>query len=117
MGFNFEKSSSYLVCPKCHADLVKDGDSLVCTNPDVRLKYPILDEIPRLLVEEAKNSLRTNGSQQCNGPDVKEHTVTSRLWCVLTTCGELDSLHVPWPILLDAVFKLFKLFSCLSDLS
>ena len=27
MGFNFEKSSSYLVCPKCHADLVKDGDT------------------------------------------------------------------------------------------
>ncbi len=54
MVFNFEKSSSYLVCPKCHADLVKDGDSLVCTNPDVRLKYPILDDIPRLLVEEAR---------------------------------------------------------------
>ena len=53
MVFNFEKSSSYLVCPKCHSDLVKDGDSLVCTNPDVRLKYPILDDSPRLLVEEA----------------------------------------------------------------
>lgn len=54
MAFNFEKSGSYLVCPKCHSELVKDGDSLVCTNPDVRLKYPILDDIPRLLVEEAK---------------------------------------------------------------
>lgn len=54
MTFNFEKSRSYLVCPKCHSDLVLDGDSLVCTNPDVRLKYPILEEIPRLLVDEAE---------------------------------------------------------------
>ncbi len=54
MTFNFEKSKSYLVCPKCHSDLVPDGDSLVCTNPEVRLRYPILEDIPRLLVEEAE---------------------------------------------------------------
>lgn len=54
MAFNFEKSHSYLVCPKCHADLVLDGDSLVCTNPDVRLRYPILEDIPRLLADEAE---------------------------------------------------------------
>ena len=54
MAFDFEKSRSYLVCPKCHADLVLDGDSLVCTNPDVRLRYPILEDIPRLLVDEAE---------------------------------------------------------------
>jgi uncharacterized protein YbaR (Trm112 family) len=54
MAFNFEKSRSYLVCPKSHSDLVMDGDSLVCTDADVRLQYPILEEIPRLLVEEAK---------------------------------------------------------------
>lgn len=53
MAFDFKKSRSYLVCPKCHADLVLDGDSLVCTNPDVRLMYPVLEGIPRLLVEEA----------------------------------------------------------------
>lgn len=54
MTFNFEKSKSYLVCPKCHSDLVPDGDFLVCTNPDIRLRYPILEDIPRLLVEEAE---------------------------------------------------------------
>lgn len=54
MTFNFEKSKSYLVCPKCHSDLVPDGESLVCTNPDVRLRYPILEDIPRLLVDEAE---------------------------------------------------------------
>lgn len=31
-----------------------DGESLVCTNPEVRLRYPILEDIPRLLVEEAE---------------------------------------------------------------
>jgi len=54
MVFNFEKSRDYIVCPKCHADLVLDGESLVCTNPDVRLLYPILEDIPQLLAEEAK---------------------------------------------------------------
>lgn len=53
MSFDFEKSRSYLVCPKCHSGLVQDGDALVCTNPDVRLRYPILEGIPRLLVDEA----------------------------------------------------------------
>jgi uncharacterized protein YbaR (Trm112 family) len=54
MTFNFEKSKSYLVCPKSHSELVADGQSLVCTDPDVRLRYPILEDIPRLLVDEAE---------------------------------------------------------------
>jgi uncharacterized protein YbaR (Trm112 family) len=54
MAFNFEKCRGYLVCPKCHAELVQDGDSLVCTNPEVRMRYPILENIPRLLVDEAE---------------------------------------------------------------
>lgn len=54
MPFNFEKSRSYLVCPKCHRELVMDGDALVCTSADERLQYPILENIPRLLVDEAE---------------------------------------------------------------
>jgi uncharacterized protein YbaR (Trm112 family) len=54
MTFDFEKSRSYLVCPKCHSDLVLDGDALVCTDPEVRLRYPILEGIPRLLIDEAE---------------------------------------------------------------
>lgn len=54
MAFDFAKSQQFLVCPKSRAPLVQDGDSLVCTNPDVRLKYPILEDIPRLLVDEAQ---------------------------------------------------------------
>lgn len=53
MPFDFEKSRPYLVCPKCHSDLVMDGEALICTNPDVRLSYPILEGIPRLLIDEA----------------------------------------------------------------
>lgn len=54
MAFDFAKSKQFLVCPRSRAPLVQDGDSLVCTNPDVRLKYPILEDIPRLLVDEAE---------------------------------------------------------------
>lgn len=54
MAFDFAKSQQFLVCPRSRAPLVQHGDSLVCTNPDVRLKYPILEDIPRLLVDEAE---------------------------------------------------------------
>lgn len=54
MAFDFAKSQQFLVCPKSRAPLVQDGNSLVCTNPDVRLKYPILEDIPRLLADEAE---------------------------------------------------------------
>jgi uncharacterized protein YbaR (Trm112 family) len=42
-----------LVCPKCKGDLIllDDGTGLVC--PDCRLKYPVRDEIPIMLVDEA----------------------------------------------------------------
>jgi uncharacterized protein YbaR (Trm112 family) len=53
MSFDFDKISGILVCPKCHSDLVRDGDKLVCTNPEVRLQYAIVQDIPRLLVDEA----------------------------------------------------------------
>jgi uncharacterized protein YbaR (Trm112 family) len=54
VAFIFEKLKNSLVCPKCHSALVQDGDALVCTNPGERLKYPILENIPRLLVDEAQ---------------------------------------------------------------
>jgi uncharacterized protein len=54
MSFDFDKVKGILVCPECHSDLIKDGDSLVCTNPEVRLRYAILEGIPRLLVDEAE---------------------------------------------------------------
>lgn len=54
MAFDFEKVRSILVCPRSRCDLVQDGDALVSTSPEVRLRFPIVDDIPRLLVEEAQ---------------------------------------------------------------
>jgi uncharacterized protein YbaR (Trm112 family) len=54
VAFNFDKLKNSLVCPKCHAELVQDSNALVCTNPNERLAFPILENIPRLLVVEAQ---------------------------------------------------------------
>jgi len=42
-----------LVCPKCKGDLrlTKEGDGLVCAA--CRVKYPIKDDIPIMLIDEA----------------------------------------------------------------
>ena len=53
MVFSLNAHQTMLRCPKCRSALVQDGDSLVCTNPDVRLRYPVLEGIPRLIVDEA----------------------------------------------------------------
>ncbi|MGQ0570836.1 MAG: Trm112 family protein [Armatimonadota bacterium] len=41
-----------LACPACHAPVVRDGDRIVCTG--CGLRYPIRDEIPIMLIEEAE---------------------------------------------------------------
>lgn len=48
---------SILVCPKCRSELaVDDGASeLVCTNAVCALAYPVRDDIPVLLIEEARD--------------------------------------------------------------
>lgn len=42
-----------LACPKCKGDieLTKEGDGLTCAK--CRLKYPIKDDIPIMLIDEA----------------------------------------------------------------
>jgi uncharacterized protein len=44
-----------LVCPKCKTkvDLSSDGKSLKCANAECALVYPVKDDIPVMLVEEA----------------------------------------------------------------
>jgi uncharacterized protein len=53
MPFDYDKVKDILVCPRSKADLVLDECGLVCVDPRVRSCYPIVDDIPRLLTDEA----------------------------------------------------------------
>jgi uncharacterized protein len=46
-----------LACPKCHSPLRTDDEAseLVCTNSECGLAYPVRDDIPVLLVSEARD--------------------------------------------------------------
>ncbi|MEO6512482.1 MAG: Trm112 family protein [Nocardioides sp.] len=41
-----------IVCPACHAELRDGDDELICTG--CGLVYPVRDDIPVLLVDEAR---------------------------------------------------------------
>lgn len=45
-----------LACPNCHGSLAVDHerDELVCVAPDCALAYPVRDQIPVLLIDEAR---------------------------------------------------------------
>ncbi|MET7305416.1 Trm112 family protein [Embleya sp. NPDC005575] len=53
---NLEPSQlAILTCPVCHASLHRDGDAaLACDNSECGLVYPVVDDIPVLLVDEAR---------------------------------------------------------------
>jgi uncharacterized protein len=50
-----------LACPKCHASLRADEvtSELVCIGADCGLAYPVRDDIPVLLVSEARDPAST----------------------------------------------------------
>lgn len=52
-AFNYDLIKELICCPKTHAPLVFIGEALVCCDPEVRLRYPIVDGFPVLLVDEA----------------------------------------------------------------
>lgn len=54
MTFDPKRLDTFLVCPKTKSALVRDGDALICVAPECRLKYEIRDDIPNMLIEEAK---------------------------------------------------------------
>jgi uncharacterized protein YbaR (Trm112 family) len=45
-----------LACPQCHSPLREDvdADELVCTSESCGLAYPVRDDIPVLLIDEAR---------------------------------------------------------------
>jgi uncharacterized protein YbaR (Trm112 family) len=53
MPFDYDKVKSILVCPTSKAALVYDDTALVSVDPETRASYPILDDIPRLLSDDA----------------------------------------------------------------
>ena len=53
MDFDFDAVRDLLRCPRSRAELVSTGDALVSCDPDCRLRYPITDGFPVLLVDEA----------------------------------------------------------------
>jgi len=57
-----EKLLDILVCPACKTKVVREGDRLVCQNPSCGLRYPIRDDIPVMLVEEAEKPDRAETS-------------------------------------------------------
>ncbi|MDR0435950.1 MAG: Trm112 family protein [Propionibacteriaceae bacterium] len=48
-----------LVCPSCRSQLALDYESneLVCTSRGCALAYPVLEDVPVLLVDEARKPL------------------------------------------------------------
>jgi uncharacterized protein YbaR (Trm112 family) len=53
MPFSFPAVQGLLRCPKSRSELVQDGDGLVCTDSNCRLKFVVRDDIPIMLVDEA----------------------------------------------------------------
>jgi uncharacterized protein YbaR (Trm112 family) len=42
-----------LICPVSHCTLIQDGDYLVSTDPETRRRYPIIDGIPDLMIDDS----------------------------------------------------------------
>ncbi|WP_397203272.1 Trm112 family protein, partial [Nocardioides sp.] len=49
-----------IVCPDCHGELKVEAAELVCTS--CGLAYPVRDDIPVLLVDEARKPARPGAS-------------------------------------------------------
>jgi uncharacterized protein len=65
-----------LACPACKSPLEVDdpASELVCTNADCALAYPVRDDIPVLLVDEARKPAgaeddNTDGSTDASAAD------------------------------------------------
>ena len=51
-----------LACPACQSPVQKAGTKIVCTDPQCGLRFPIRDEIPVMLTDEAE---RPTGRGRC----------------------------------------------------
>jgi hypothetical protein len=53
-----------LVCPACRTKVVLEGERLVCQNAACGLRYPIRDDIPIMLVQEAEKGEPGTGDRE-----------------------------------------------------
>ena len=61
---------SILCCAFCKSDLRLDGTTLTCTNAECGLIYTIEDDIPNMLIDEAKRPCPKCGEQRDWDDDV-----------------------------------------------
>lgn len=54
MRVDISKVIDDLVCPKSRSELVFDAGNLVCSDPQCRLLFEVMDNIPRLVIEDAR---------------------------------------------------------------
>jgi uncharacterized protein YbaR (Trm112 family) len=66
-----EKLLEILACPRCKTEIALEGEEwLVCQNPECGLRYPIRDEIPIMLLDEAEDPLGVRAKdQQAEAPE------------------------------------------------
>ncbi|MGB2998878.1 MAG: Trm112 family protein [Phycisphaerae bacterium] len=56
-----EKLLDVLVCPACKTKVRQEGDRLICENAACGLRYPIRDDIPVMLIDEAEKPDESGG--------------------------------------------------------
>ncbi|QDU39319.1 hypothetical protein Mal4_36580 [Maioricimonas rarisocia] len=57
------------VCPKCRTPVAREPEAFVCQDATCRLKYDIVDDIPRFLVDEAEQLSPERWQQIMNAQD------------------------------------------------
>jgi len=60
-----------LVCPNCRVEVVGVEDAYICQSADCRRSYPVVDGIPKFLIDDARiltpDEWRTIVAQSDNG--------------------------------------------------
>ena len=45
-----------LACPACKSEVKLEGEKLICQSAECALRFPIRDDIPIMLIEEAEKA-------------------------------------------------------------